>query len=66
MNSLTVPLIIHSDTIVSWLSIIITPNNGNTFWWRRDFHVTTSLQNLYVVEISRPTHALSNTENSPS
>ena len=25
---------------------MITPSNGNTFGWQRDFHVTNSLQNL--------------------
>ena len=41
-------LAIHSDTIANWLSPIVTPNSGNTFSWRRVFHVTTSLQNLYI------------------
>ena len=25
---------------------MVTPNSGKTFGWLRDFHVTTSLQNL--------------------
>jgi len=47
-NSLMFPFPIHSDTIANWELLIVTPNNGSTFGWRRAFHVTTSLQNLYV------------------
>ena len=42
------PLIIHSPTIANWFLLIVTPNSGNTFWWRRAFHVIASLQNIYV------------------
>ena len=47
MNSLIFPLSIHSETIAKLRWPIITPNSGSTFGWRRDFQVTTSLQNLY-------------------
>ena len=58
INSLMFPLTIHSDTIVNWLLFIVTPKRDNTFRWRRAFHVTTSLQNLYMVSVSRSTCAL--------
>jgi hypothetical protein len=51
------PLSIHSDTIANWFSLIVTPNSGNTFWWRRAFQVMTSLQNLCVVGANRSTRA---------
>jgi len=47
-NSLMFPFAIHSDTIANWELPIVTPNSGSTFGWRRAFHVTTSLQNLYI------------------
>ena len=47
-NSLMFPFTIHSDTITNWESPIVTPISGNTFGWRRAFHVTTSLQNFYT------------------
>ena len=47
-NSLIFPFVIHSDTIANSESPIVTPNNCSTFGWRRAFHVTTSLQNVYV------------------
>ena len=46
-NSLTLPLTIHSDTITNRFVVIVTPNNDSRFGWRRPFHATTSLQNLY-------------------
>ena len=48
MNSLMFPFTIHSDTISNWELLIVTPTSGSTFGWRRAFHVTTSLQNLYT------------------
>ena len=47
INSLMFPFTIHSDAIAKWRASIVTPNRCSTFGWRRAFHVTTSLQNLY-------------------
>ena len=47
MNPLMFPFSIHSDATARKLLPIVTPNNGNTFGWQRDFQVTTSLQNRY-------------------
>jgi len=47
-NSLMFPFVIHADTIANLESPIVTPNSGSTFGWRRAFHVTTSLQNVYT------------------
>ena len=41
------PFFIHSDAITNWFMVIVTPNSGSTFGWRRDLHATTSLQNFY-------------------
>jgi len=49
MNSVIFPLTIHSETIARRFFPIVTPNSGSTFGWRRAFHVTTSLQNVYVI-----------------
>ena len=46
------PLDIHFDTIANSVADIATPSSGNTFRWRRAFHVMTSLQNLYNVVMS--------------
>jgi len=46
-NSLMLPFTIHSVIITSRSSVVVTPNNGNTFGWRRDLHPTTSLQKFY-------------------
>ena len=48
MNWLTFPFGIHSDTIANRVSVISTPNSGNTFGWLRAFHVKNSLQNPYT------------------
>ena len=45
-NSLIFPFTIQSDTVTGQISVIVTPNNGSTFGWRRDFHSTASLQNF--------------------
>ena len=45
-NSVMLPFVIQSDIITNRFSDIVTPNSGNTFGWRRAFHITTSLQNL--------------------
>jgi len=55
------PFAIHSDTIANWELLIVTPNSDSTFGWRRVFHVTTSLQNLYVGKVSWPTQTFGNT-----
>lgn len=47
-NSLMFPLSIHSDTMTNRRSIIVTPNRGSTFGWRRVLHIITSLQNSCV------------------
>ena len=47
-NSTIFPLTIHSETIAKSLSSIVTPNSESTFGWWRVFHVTTSLQKIYV------------------
>ena len=47
-NSTIFPLAIHSETIAKSLSSIVTPNSERTFGWWRVFHVTTSLQKIYV------------------
>ena len=52
MNSLIFPFSIHSETIANWSLLIVIPRNGSTFGWRRASHVTTSLQNLYTVNVS--------------
>ena len=44
-NSLISPFSIHSNTVAYWPSFIIAPRRGSTFGWRKEFHVTTSLQN---------------------
>jgi len=35
---------------------IVIPRSDSTFGWRRVFHVTTSLQNLYTVNVSCSTN----------
>jgi len=50
VNSLMLPFDIHSDTITSRFSSIVTPNSGSTFGWCRALHVTTTLQNLYEIQ----------------
>ena len=47
-NSLIFPFAIHSDTIANRGLPIVAPNSGSIFGWRRAFHVTTSLQNIYT------------------
>ena len=42
------PFFIHSDTITNWVPVILAPNSGITFGWRRVFHIMTSTQNLYM------------------
>ena len=51
-NPLIFPFTIHSETITNRFSVIVTPNRGSTFGWRRAFHVTTSPQNLYKWHVS--------------
>ena len=46
------PLVIHSDTIAKWLSLVVTPNSGSTFGWWRLFHIIASLQNIYAIAVS--------------
>ena len=45
---------IHLDTISKRRPLIVTPNNGSTFGWRRLFHTMTSLKKPYTVVISTP------------
>jgi hypothetical protein len=40
------PFSIQSETIVNWVSDIVTPTRGSMFGWLSDLHVTTSLQNF--------------------
>ena len=47
-NVVIVSFSIHSDIIAKRVSSIVAPNNGSMFGWRRDFHVTTSSQNLCI------------------
>ena len=47
-NSLMLPLTIQSDTIANCDSDIVTPMRDKILGCCRDFHVTTSLQNLYM------------------
>ena len=49
-KSLIFPFPIQSDTIANWLSDIITPTRGRMFGCWRVLHITTSLQNLYIVQ----------------
>ena len=34
--------------MTNWYLSIVTPSSGNTFGWRRAFHLITSLQNLWM------------------
>ena len=47
MYSLMFLFSIHSDAMAKESLSIVTPIRGSTLGWRRAFHVTTSLQNLY-------------------
>ena len=47
-NSLMFPSITQSETIANCDPDIVTPMRGMILGWRRDFHVTASLQNLYM------------------
>ena len=48
-KSLMFPFAIQSDTIANWVSDVVIAMSGRTFGCRSVFHVTTSLQKLYVV-----------------
>ena len=47
-NLLMSPFTIQSDIIAKWCSDIATPTSCRTLGCCRDFHVITSLQNLYM------------------
>ena len=67
MYSLMFPPTIHSDIIANWVLSIVTPSSGNTFRWRRIFHVMTSLQNLYGrVIVSLPTYLFTTPQRRPT